>query len=148
MLKKLSLAAAMSFAMAAPAFADSECGDEPIPPAIPSAAEIGQMAPAAALKAKHQSFVDLTTWQKTALKDYRDCLDADENKTKRDRMDAASQSKPDQDRLKRLDGQIAGDEQASSHSVDTEERLVNDWHALSTAFCSRADVDKASCPKS
>jgi hypothetical protein len=147
MLKKLGLAAVISVVAAAPAWAQSSCGGEPIPPAIPSAAELGQMTPAAALKAKHQAFLDVTTWQKSGLKDYRSCLDADENQTKRDRASAAQQSKPDQDKIKRLDGQIADDEKASARSTDTEERVVNDFHALSTAFCARSDVDKSSCPK-
>lgn len=146
MLKKLGLAAVLSVVVAAPAWAENACGQEPIPPEIPSAADIGQKAPADAAKAKHQAFEDIKAWQ-ASLKDYRGCLDGDENQTKRDRANAASQSKPDQDRLKQYDGQIATDEKATSHSVDTEERVVNDFHALSTAFCSRADVDKSSCPK-
>jgi hypothetical protein len=146
MLKKLALAAVISVA-AAPAWAQSSCGGEPIPPAIPSVAELGQMAPAAALKAKHQAFVDVTTWQKSGLKDYRSCLEADESQIKRDRANAASLSKPDQDKIKRLDGQIADDEKANQRSADTEEHVVNDFHALSTAFCARSDVDKSSCPK-
>jgi hypothetical protein len=146
MLKTLGLAAAVVIA-AAPAWAQGMCGDEPIPPDVPSAAQIGQMDPAAALKAKHQAFVDVTTWQKSALKDYRDCLDADENQNKRDRQNAATQSKPDQDRVKGFDQKIQADETANTHSTDTEERVVNSFHALSTAFCARADVDKSSCPK-
>jgi hypothetical protein len=148
MLKNLGLAAVISVMAAAPAWADNMCNGEPTPPAIPSAAEIGQMAPAAAQKAKHQAFVDLTTWQKNDLKDYRNCLDADESSVKRDKQNAMTQTKPDQDKIKRLDGQIADDEKANSHSIDTEERLVNDWNALSTAYCARGDVDKSSCPKS
>ena len=65
MLKKLGLAAVISVVAAAPAWAQSSCGGEPIPPAIPSVAELGQMPPAAAAKAKHQAFVDVTTWQKS-----------------------------------------------------------------------------------
>lgn len=147
MLKTLGLAAALAM-MTAPAFADSgTCGDEPIPPAIPSAAEIGQKAPADALKAKHQAFEDIKAWQ-LSLKDFRNCLDSDENQAKRDKQNALSQSKPDQDRIKSIQGQIDADEKANAHSTDTEERVVNDFHALSTAYCSRADVDKTSCPKS
>ena len=147
MLKKLGLAAVISVVASAPAWAESSCGGEPIPPAIPSVAELGQMPPADALKAKHQAFMDVTTWQKSALKDYRSCLDADESQIKRDRANALSQSKPDQDKIKRLDGDIATDEKANQRSTDTEERVVNDFHALSTAFCARPDVDKSSCPK-
>ena len=52
MFKKLGLAVVISVVAAVPALAQSSCGGEPIPPAIPSAAELGQMTPAAALKAK------------------------------------------------------------------------------------------------
>ena len=148
MLKKLGLAAMISVVATAPAWAQSNCGDDPIPPVVPSVAEMGQMSPADALKAKHQAFLDVTTWQKTGLKDYRACLDADENQIKRDRANAASLSKPDQDKIKRLDAEIAADEKANTRSTDTEERIVNDFHALSTAFCARPDVDKSTCPKS
>jgi hypothetical protein len=146
MWKNLGLAAAISLMAAAPAWAEGSCGDEPIPPEIPSAAEIGQKSPTDALKAKHQAFEDIKQWQ-LALRDFRNCLDSDEATIKRDRQNAASQAKPDQDKLKRLDGEVAADEKANSHSTDTEERVVNDFHALSTAYCSRADVDKTSCPK-
>jgi predicted phage-related endonuclease len=147
MWKKLGLAVAISVMAAAPAWAESACGGEPIPPEIPSAAELGQKSPADALKTKHQAFADITTWQKSALKDFRSCLDADENSQKRELQTAQSQAKPDDDRIKRIKDQIAGDEKATAHSIDTEEHLVNDFHALSTAYCSRSDVDKASCPK-
>lgn len=147
MWKNLGLAAVISVMAAAPAWAENACGGEPIPPEVPTAAEMGQKNPADAVRAKHQAFSDITTWQKSALKDYRDCLDADENSQKRERQTAQSQSKPDPDRIKRIDDQIAGDEKANTHSNDTEEHVVNDFHALSTAFCSRSDVDKTSCPK-
>jgi hypothetical protein len=147
MWKKLGLAAVISVMAAAPAWAENMCGGEPIPPEIPSAAEMGQKSPADALKAKHQAFADITTWQKSGLKDFRSCLDADENSQKRDLQTAQSLSKPDPDRIKRINDQIAGDEKATAHSIDTEEHLVNDFHSLSTAFCSRSDVDKTSCPK-
>jgi hypothetical protein len=147
MWKNLGLAAVISVMAAAPAWAENACGGEPIPPEIASAAEMGQKSPADALKTKHQAFADITTWQKSGLKDYRACLDADEATEKRDRVTVSSQSKPDQDRIKKIDEQIAADEKATSHSIDTEEHLVNDFHALSTAYCSRTDVDKSSCPK-
>jgi len=148
MLKHWGLAAAISIMAAAPAWAQSTpCGDEPIPPAVPSAAEMGLKNPGDALKAKHQAFLDIKAWQ-AALKDYRDCLDADEGKNKREKHDAMTQSKPDQDKIKRLQGQIDANEHAYAVTKDTEERVVNDFHALTVAFCSRTDVDKTSCPKS
>jgi hypothetical protein len=148
MLKQLGLAAAISMMAAAPAFADpGACGDEPIPPAIPSVADIGQRPPVDAQRTKHQAFEDIKSWQ-AALKDYRSCLDSDESSTKRGVQDAQTQTKPDKDKIKRLQDEIAGDVKAYDHSTDTEEKIVNDFHALSVAYCSRSDADKSSCPKS
>lgn len=148
MLRTLGLAAALSAMAATSAWAQSDvCGDAPIPPAIPSNAEVGQMTPAAAIKAKHQAFLDVTTWQKTGLKDYRDCLDSSENAVKRKLADAQATAKPDDIKVKALKGEIDGDDAAYKRSVDTEERLVNDFHALTVAVCSRPDVDKTTCPK-
>jgi hypothetical protein len=146
MLKNLALAAVISVMATAPAWADNACGDEPIPPVIPGAAEIGLKNPTDAANMRHQAFMDIKAWQQSA-NDYRACLDSDENQTKRDLQNAQSQSKPDQDKIKRLQAQIAADEKASN-ARDTEERLVNAFNALRTAYCERSDVDKSSCPKS
>ncbi len=132
----------------APAWADpGTCGDEPIAPAIPSVADIGQRPPVDAQKAKHQAFEDIKAWQ-IALKDYRNCLDSDQNGLKRQLQDAQTQSKPDQDKIKRLQEEIAADNKAYDRTTNTEEKIVNDFHALSTAYCARSDTDKTSCPKS
>jgi hypothetical protein len=148
MLKYLGLAAAISMMATAPALADpGACGDEPIPPAIPSVADIGQRPPVDAQKAKHQAFEDIKAWQ-TALKDYRDCLDSDTTTTKRQLQDAQSQSKPDKDKITKLQGEITADAGVYDRTTNTEEKIVNDFHALSTAYCARPDTDKASCPKS
>jgi hypothetical protein len=147
MLKQLGFAAVLSV-MAAPAFADpGACGDEPIPPAIPSVADIGQRPPVDAQRAKHQAFSDIRTWQ-AALKDYRSCLDSDQSSVKRKVQDAQAQTKPDKDKIKALQDQMLADAKAYDHSTDTEEKTVNDFHALSVAYCSRSDTDKTSCPKS
>jgi len=146
MLKKLGLAVAVSMMAAAPAWAENSCGSEPIAPAIPSVAEIGPKSAADAQKAKHQAFEDIRAWQ-GALKDYRSCLESDQNETKRQVQDAQTQSKPDKDKIKKLQDQIQADVKDYDHSTDSEERVVNDFHALSTAYCSRADTDKSSCPK-
>jgi hypothetical protein len=146
MLKNLGLAAVMSVMVAAPAWAEGQCGDEPIPPAIPSAADIGMKSPADAAKMRHQAFLDVKAWQQSA-NDYRACLDADATQAKRDLVSAQSQSKPDQDKIKRLQAQIAADD-AASNKRDTEESLVNQFDALRTAYCARADVDRSACPKS
>ena len=70
-----------------------------------------------------------------------------EGETARDMQDAQSASKPDKDKIAKLKGQIDATQHAYDQSVDSEERIVNDFHALSTAYCARSDVDRASCPK-
>jgi hypothetical protein len=147
MLKQLGLVAAFSLMASSAAWADpGACGDEPIPPAIPSVADIGQRPPVDAQKAKHQAFEDIRSWQ-AALKDYRNCLDSDQNSTKRQVQDAQGQTKPDKDKITKLQGEIAADAKGYDHSTDTEEKIVNDFHSLSVAYCARGDVDKSSCPK-
>jgi len=147
MLKWLGLAAVLSL-VTLPAFADSDtCGDEPIAPAMPSAADIGQRSPADAAKAKHQAFEDIRSWQ-GALKGYRDCLNSSINSLTRQQKDAVAATKPDQDKIKSIQSQIDAANNAYNHSADSEERVVNDFHALSTAYCARSDVDRATCPKS
>jgi len=148
MLKKLGLAAAFSVLVCAPAWAQTDmCGDEPIAPAMPSAAEIGQKSPADALKAKHGAFEDIKAWQ-SSLKGYRDCLTSAVDTHKRELHDAQQATKPDQDKLARIQGQIDAANHAYDRSTDSEERVVNEFHAVSAAYCSRIDVDKTSCPKS
>lgn len=148
MSKHLGLAAALLFMAAAPAWAQvSSCGDEPIPPAIPSAADIGQKSPADALAAKHQAFEDIKVWQ-TSLKNYRDCLNSAVDTATRARQDVLASGKSEPDKMGKLQGQIDDANHAYDHSTDTEERVVNDFNALSTAYCARSDVDKATCPKS
>jgi hypothetical protein len=147
MWKSMGLAAAMAVFAAMPARAQSDsCGDEPIPPAIPTAAEIGQDSPDSAQKAKHNAFHDIRAWQ-AQLKGYRDCLDAATATAKREKQDAMSSSKPDKTKIAEIQARLDAADKAYQHTTDTEEHLVNDFHALSTAYCSRADVDKTSCPK-
>ena len=35
----------------------------------------------------------------------------------------------------------------SIDSVNMEETVVNEFHAIQAAYCARSDVDKSSCPK-
>jgi hypothetical protein len=55
--------------------------------------------------------------------------------------------KPDPDKIKKIQADIASLSQAYGNSTDDEERVVNEFNALSVAYCTRGDVDKASCPK-
>jgi hypothetical protein len=148
MLSKLGLAAAISVMAIMPAWAQTDsCGDEPIPPAIPTAADIGQKTPEDALAAKHGAFEDIKAWQ-GSLKSYRDCLNSTVDTKTREKQSAAQATKPDQDKIAKIQGEIDAVNHAYDHSTDTEEKVVNDFHALSTAFCARDDVDRATCPKS
>lgn len=147
MLKKMALVAAFSLMATAPAWAQLDsCGDEPIPPALPSASDIMQKLPLDAQKAKHQAFEDVRSWQ-GALKGYRDCLTSAIDTATRQKQEAMGAQKPDQDKIKNLQSEIDAANHDYDKSTDTEEGVVNDFHALSTAYCSRTDVDKATCPK-
>lgn len=146
MLKFWGLAMTISVLAAGPAWAENSCGAPPIPPAIPTAAEIGQKPPVEAQKIKHQAFQDIQGW-KEGLKDYLACMNSDLNSTKHDLAEAKGASKPDQDKIKRLQASLDANTQAYNSSVDNDERTVNNWNALSTAYCARTDTDKTSCPK-
>jgi hypothetical protein len=130
-------------ATATPALAQS-CAGEPIAPAFASAADIQHVSPAAAAAAKHDAFVEIKNWQRD-LKTYRDCLTG---LSKLDKRQLAGLD-PDKDADK-IAGLQAG-AKAASHafdaSVDMEERVVNEFHAVQAAYCARGDVDKSSCPK-
>ncbi|HEY1961639.1 MAG TPA: hypothetical protein VGG69_04400 [Rhizomicrobium sp.] len=128
---------------ATPAIAQS-CGSDPIAPAIPSVAEIKQKAPADAAASKHDAFVEIKNWQ-ADLKTYRACLTNIGNGDKRQlsQLDASK----DASKVKQLKDEAAGASHAFDESVDMEERVANEFHAIQTAYCARADVDRSSCPK-
>jgi hypothetical protein len=132
-----------SVAASTPVVAQS-CAGEPVAPAFASAADIQRASPAAAAAAKHDAFVEIKNWQRD-LKSYRDCLTG---LTKMDKRQLGGLD-PNKDADK-----IAGlqaDAKAATHqfdiTVDMEERVVNEFHALQAAYCARSDVDKSSCPK-
>jgi len=147
MLKRWGLACTIAVLSAAPAWAETSCGYEPIAPALPSVAELGEKSATEAMQAKHMAFEDIKTWQ-SSLKDYRSCLDSDQADVKRQLQSTKSQPQPDAEKIKHLQDQLTGDGQAYDKSTDSEEKIVNDFHALSTAYCARSDTDKTTCPKS
>ena len=146
MLKRILLAAVVAAVSAGPALAQGTCGALPIAPALPTPAEIQQKSPADALAANHNGFKDIKRWQ-ADLKDYRSCLDSQTNSDKRDLSNAQGESKPDQDKIKGIQAEIAQTSQSYDASVDAEEHMVNEFHAMLTAYCMRKDVDRTSCPK-
>jgi hypothetical protein len=126
--------------------AQGMCGDPPIAPAIPSTADVAQKSPADASAAKHSAFGDIKSWQ-VALKSYRDCLNATADTDKRDLGEAQRSEKPDKDKIAKLQQGITDASHAWDASVDEEEKVVNEFHALQVAYCTRSDVDRSSCPK-
>jgi hypothetical protein len=146
MLKALSMGILLLVASASAAAADNMCGDEPIAPAVPSPADIRQKPPADAASAKHNAFQEILRWQRE-LKSYRACLEATVSTDKRKLGEAARSDKPDKDKLAKIQQDISDANHATDSSTDDEERVVNDFNALSTAYCTRTDVDKTSCPK-
>lgn len=146
MLKELVLASVLAAASAGAAAAQSMCGDPPIAPTIPAPADIQAKSPTDADAAQHAAFADVRRWQ-GALKSYRDCLDATVNSDTRDLGEAARADKPDKKKIDQLQQEITATNQAHDSSVDQEEKVVNEFHAMQVAYCSRNDVDRASCPK-
>lgn len=146
MLKAFGFGLLFMAASVSGAAAENMCSAEPIAPLIPTAAEMKQKAPAAAEAAKHQAFVDIRRWQ-GELKSFRDCLTATVQADNRQIGENSRSSKPDPDKIKSLQKEIEAVNHAYDASTDEEERTVNDFNAASVAYCTRNDVDKASCPK-
>lgn len=148
MSRKFGYALAILLVSAAPALADvGTCGEEPVPPALPSASDIAAQAPADAAAAKHQGFLDVKAWQKS-LKSYRDCLNATVAADKRDIAAAkASGDKKAADKVAALEADGESANTRYNHSVETEKSVVGDYVAMSNAYCSRSDVDQSTCPK-
>ncbi|HEX4156886.1 MAG TPA: hypothetical protein VHY79_00285 [Rhizomicrobium sp.] len=148
MLAKLTVTAAVLIAWATAAAAQDMCGDLPIGPVIPSAADIMKKSPADAVAAQHGAFLDVKRWQ-GALKSYRDCLNATVSTDKRELGEAQrGGDKTDTKKADKLTSELANLGHAWDASVDEEERVVNQFHALQVAYCGRGDADRASCPKS
>jgi hypothetical protein len=148
MLAKLSVTALVLIAWAGAAAAqDNMCGDLPIGPVIPPAIDIQKKSPAGAAAAQRGAFLDIKHWQ-GALKSYRECLKATVDTDKRELGEAQrGGDKTDIKNAGKLTSELADLGHAWDASVDEEERVVNQFHALQVAYCGRTDVDRASCPK-
>ena len=144
---KLGIAVALFVASTGAAEAQEMCGDPPIAPVIPSAAELRAKSPADAAAARHSAFADVRRWQ-GALRSYRDCLTATIATDKRDAGEAVRSDKPDKDKIAKFNEEIAATNHAYDVSVDQEEKVVNEFHASQVAYCARRDVDVSTCPKS
>jgi hypothetical protein len=129
--------------IATPALAQS-CAGEPIAPALASPADIQRATPAAAAAAKHDAFAEIKNWQRD-LKAYRDCLTGLTNMDKRKLP--SLDPKKDADKIADLQAEAKAANHEFDATVDMEERVVNEFHALQAAYCARSDVDRSSCPK-
>lgn len=143
---RISVAFALLMTSADAAAAQEMCGDPPLAPVIPSAADMRARTPAEAAAARHAAFADVRRWQ-GALKSYRDCLNATVSQEKRAAEENARSDKPDKDKLSKTNEEIAAINHAYDVSVDQEERVVNEFHAAQVAYCARKDVDISTCPK-
>jgi hypothetical protein len=143
MFRRLILAAAALGLTATGALAQS-CGSAPIAPALPAAADIAAKTAAAADAAKHDAFVEIRNWQND-LKDYRACLVNVSNQAKR--QISGLDAEKNKDKIAGIKADAGRANHAYDESVDMEERVVNEFHAVQAAYCARKDVDKSSCPK-
>ena len=73
MLKSCYFAAAILAAAAMPALAESDCGLAPVAPAIPTVNSLSGKTLDAAVKARHEAFLQIKVYQ-AALQPYRTCL--------------------------------------------------------------------------
>lgn len=143
---RLSAAALLLMASTMAAAAQEMCGDLPIAPVIPSAADMAAKSSTDASAARHNAFGDIRRWQ-GALKSYRDCLVATINTDKRDLGEAQRETKPDKDKIAQFQHEITASDHGYDASVDQEEKVVNEFHAAQVAYCARKDVDVSTCPK-
>ncbi|HWE07080.1 MAG TPA: hypothetical protein VG274_10250 [Rhizomicrobium sp.] len=146
MLTRSGFAFLVLLASGGAAAAQSMCGEPPIAPVIPTAAEIRQKPAADAATVRHNAFLDIKRWQ-ASLKSYRDCLSATINTDKRDLYEDARASKPDKDKMASIQQEMKASNDASDASANEEEKVVNDFHAAQVAYCTRTDVDVSTCPK-
>ena len=146
MLKRSGLAFLMLLAFGGAAAAQSMCGEPPIAPVIPAASEMKQKPPADAASARHNAFADIKRWQ-GSLKSYRDCLNATITTDKRDLYEDARATKPDKDKMAGIQRETKASNDAFDASVNEEEKVVNEFHAVQVAYCTRTDVDVSTCPK-
>lgn len=146
MLARLAATALILMASAGAAAAQDMCGDLPIGPAVASAADIQRKSPTEAAAAQHSAFLEIKKWQ-DALKSYRQCLGADADTDKRNLGEMERSDKPDTKKITQMHDAITALGHAWDASVDEEEQVVNEFHAMQVAYCGRKDVDRASCPK-
>lgn len=144
MMFRFAAALAVLAVSAMPAMAQSSCGSAPIAPAIPSASDIGKLAPDVASTTKHDAYTDVKKWQGD-LKSYRDGLSAKTDQAKADMAEQTRNGKAD--KAAALKDQIDGYNKCFDSTVDTEQRVVGEYVAMSNAYCARSDVDRSTCPK-
>jgi hypothetical protein len=120
------------------------CGNQPFAPAIPAPGDLKPKSPADAHASVHDAFMDIKNWQ-ADLKTWRACLDARDNEDKR--QIAQADPKKDADKVKGYNDDTKQNGHNFDASVDSEEKVVNEFHALQAAYCMRTDIDKATCPK-
>ena len=120
------------------------CASPPIAPALAAPADMRAKSAAEAAAAKHDAFVEIRNWQ-ADLKTYRACLTNVGNEARRQvsTLDPAK----DADKIAGLQQQGMAATHQYDLTVDMEERVVNEFHAVQAAYCARSDVDKSSCPK-
>ncbi|HTT85535.1 MAG TPA: hypothetical protein VMF67_18815 [Rhizomicrobium sp.] len=146
MFAKPAVMALVLIASGGAAAAQDLCGDLPIGPEMPAPADIQRKSAADANAAQHNAFLDIKRWQ-GALKSYRDCLNASVDTDRRDMGEIQRSDKPDDKKISKLKQELDDLGHAWDASVDEEERVVNQFHAVQVAYCGRNDVNRSICPK-
>ena len=145
MLKSICLAAAMLTAAAMPAFADGECGAAPVAPAIPTVNDFTGKTLDAAVKERHEAFLQIKVYQ-GALQPYRACLKAQDDADTA--AIAEAKSKGEKDKVQPLQDRIAARLIANNQTVDTEQQVATEFNTLAQflAQCAK-DSTPSNCPK-
>jgi hypothetical protein len=141
MLMKFKFLAAAVLLFPASAMAQT-CGTAPARPAIPKQASLTDKSTADVETAQHQAFASVKDWQ-SAVKPYRDCLTGIVNGDKQKIAGAGT----DATQIAQWKAESAAADHAFDVTVDTEELMVADFHAIQAAYCMRKDSDAAACPK-
>jgi hypothetical protein len=140
MLTKFKLIAAAVLLFPASAMAQT-CGTAPARPDIPKQKSLSDKSTADIQTIQHQAFATVKDWQ-SSVKPYRDCL---AGISTADKQKIAGSS--DATQIAQWKAESKAADHAFDATVDTEELMVADFHAIQAAYCMRPDADASVCPK-
>lgn len=143
MMKQVCMAALLA-AMSAPAFAADDCGSLPIPPVIPTAAEITAKPLEIARKDVFDTYHLVKTYQ-GANETYRSCL------VRMSKQDEAAlgdaKAKGEDAIVKSIAARMDDREVVYKRTFASEDLIARDFNTMRMAHCGRGDTDPKVCPQ-